>query len=542
MTRKIFINSFLLGLSVLVLCLALFFGMRYTQTIEEGYDRLKGEAEYARSGLQMGGLDYLKSLGNTNHITWLDAEGKVLYDNYNQDLSQSYSEREEFKSARQTGEGKGIMKDDSGSESVMSYAVLCADGTVLRLSSHLSVISNVLKAVSPIMWVFSLVLIISGIIAFRMANQILKPVNGIDPDNPDLSDEYTELKPLIERLQEQKLTIQDQIDELSYRQKEFAALTEGMEEGFLIADKRGVILSANGAALRHTRACKIGEELKFIDDGFTKAKEQALSGEKTEQLIEIDGRNYRLITTPVVSHKRVSGAVFIIMDVTEKEQRDMLRREFSANVSKELTGPVEIIAEASSKMCKKKTTPEEARKYAEDINKESKRLMALLGDIIRLSKLDNGEITEKKEKVDVYKLSETVIKELKEQAEEKEVALKIEGETAYVNGVEQVLKEMFFNLLENAIKYNRKGGEAVISIKEKNEHVTVTVKDTGIGIPYGDQSRVFERFFRVDKTHSNSLGGTGLGLSIVKHGAQFHDADVNLYSVPGEGTQISIRF
>ncbi|MBQ9885889.1 MAG: ATP-binding protein [Lachnospiraceae bacterium] len=541
MTRKIFIYAFLTGGLVLILCGSLFFGLQYKQTLDENYEALKREADFAAAGLMTGGTDYLKSLRNNGNITWIAADGSVIYDSRQASDNNNQREYKEVRDAFEKGEGQGI-RDSIDDNNTMYYACLCDDGTVLRLSRPVSVVKYAFSSVSPVLWVFVLVSIISGVVAFRVAKLVLRPINDLNLDNPDTSDIYSELEPLVNRLQEQKATINEQMDELKHRQREFAALTNSMEEGFLLIDKEGFILSANTAAIRLTNGCEIGDVLKFSDEDINKELQKALDGAHSEALMAHDGRSYRVIVNPVLVHKRVSGVVLLMLDVTEKEQRERLRQEFSANVSHELKTPLTSISGFAELIHEGLCTEEKMREFSGDIYRESQRLITLVDDIIKLSRLDEEGVIQEFEEVDLYRVAEDVMDSLKSAAEKRSITFELTGTHAYINGVWQTVHEMIYNLCDNAIKYNREGGSVRIAVEENTDVVKIFVEDTGIGIPYSEQERIFERFYRVDKSHSKRIGGTGLGLSIVKHGAQLHNARTEVESVPGKGTRVTLLF
>ncbi len=435
MTKKIFIHSFLLGTLVLFLCSALFFGLQYRKTLDETYDALKGEAKYAASGLKTGGISYLQSLEGINRVTWIGNDGSVLYDSDHSDLLKNQGEYPEVVQAFANGEGQGIRKSGSGGSNMLYYAFLCEDGTVLCLSRTLSQVQTAFQTVSPVLWVFILVFLFSGIVSFRMANQILKPVNELDLDHLDDSKSYPELTPLINKLQEQTLTIREQ-----------------------------------------------------------------------------------------------------------KESSQELRREFSANISHELKAPLKTISGIADMIREGVCSPEKAKEYAEDIQKESQRMIALVEDIMKLSRLDNDDTSQEWERVDLYEAAEEVKQALRAQAAEKNVNITVEGKRETIKGIGHLINELLFNLCDNAIKYNHEGGNVVIKIGKDGSKPWISVTDDGIGIPVDEQERVFERFYRVDKTHSKKIGGTGLGLSIVKHGAGLHGAEVSMKSAPGDGTSITLTF
>ena len=434
MTRTIFRNTFLVGLSVLLLCAGLFFGMQYSQTEEETYAALGQDALYAEEGLMMNGKAYLEALDDVNRITWIAQDGTVLYDSEMTPPYANQGDCVEVRAAFETGAGHGSRKNEISGQNTMYYARLCQDGTVLRLSRPLSVLHYALQAVSPVFWVLVLVLLISGVLSFRAAQQIVKPINEIVLEHPEES-KYPELTPLIEKIQEQKMTIE--------------------EEG---------------------------------------------------------------------------------------AQREQMRREFSANVSHELKTPLTSISGFAELMAQGLVNEEKMREFSRDIYKESQRTITLVDDIIKLSKLDEGGQEPEWEEVDLYELSSDVMESLRPVAARQAVTLKLTGESAKIRGVYQILNEMIYNLCDNAIKYNRPGGSVTVSVQPAENGAELTVADTGIGIPREHQKRVFERFYRVDKSHSKEIGGTGLGLSIVKHGAQFHGAEVTLSSEVGVGTTVKLRF
>lgn len=434
MIKTIFRNTFLVGLSVLLVCGVLFFGLQYKQTMDETYSALQQEAVYAEKGLMLSGEEYLTKLGDVNRITWIDADGNVLYDNVITPPTANQKDCPEVKSAIEDGEGQGIRKSESSGVQTMYYARECEDGTILRLSRPLSAVRYALYAVSPVLWVLVLVLMVSVVLSFRVAKQIVKPINELDIDHPE-SNTYPELSPLISKIREQKMTIQEEVS-----------------------------------------------------------------------------------------------------------QREALRREFSANVSHELKTPLTSISGFAELMSTGTVPPEKVKEFSSDIYKESQRLMMLIEDIIKLSKLDEEGIGPERETVDLYELSAEVLDSLKPTASKTNIKLEMKGMHAEVSGVYQLLSEMVYNLCDNAIKYNRPGGKVEVDVHTSEEKVILSVSDTGIGIPKAHQKRVFERFYRVDKSHSKEIGGTGLGLSIVKHGAQFHNAEVSLESELGEGTKITLAF
>lgn len=547
MTGKIFRNAFLVGIAALLLCAILFLGIQTRQYQQQTYDRLSSAADYVAHGMETTGADYLQALHSSNRITWIAENGTVLFDS-DADAAHMANEADnpEVQGALGTSnEGKSSRASNLTGEQTIYYAKRLADGTVLRLSTPNSTfLKTVGGIVVPILWVLALVLVLAGVLSFRLTKQLLKPVNDLNLDNPDTDATYKELAPLVGRLQEQNLTIRDQMDELSRRQKEFSTLTDSMTEGFLLLDRKGEILSGNQSALS-LLSCELGDNLFECGEKFDalKAVKTALDdGQHTEKIFGDGSRTWQLIANPITTHRQPSGAVILIMDVTEREQRERLRQEFSANVSHELKTPLTSISGFAELMMEGLVAPEKEREFAGDIYRESRRLITLLDDIINLSRLDENDHEEEITTVDLRELTGDVFDSLKSAAADRDVTLSQTGEPVQVEGVEHILWEMVYNLCDNAIKYNRDGGTVTVSTERRPGESRLCVRDTGIGIPYDEQNRVFERFYRVDKSHSKEIGGTGLGLSIVKHGAQYHNARVELESTPGEGTAITLIF
>lgn len=540
MTKKIFSFSFLVGVLALLLCTGLFFGLQFRQNLDEAGSSLEQETHYVAQGIQQNGETYLENLMSDKRITWMDPDGNVRYDTHSAELP-NQSDLTEVQEAKETGSGRAMHR--SGSEGVMNlyYALRLSDGSIVRLSMPVSAIRSALITVSPVLWVFVLVLTISGVSSFRAARKIIRPINEMDLDHPEQSKIYPELSPLVTRLQAQKLTIDEQMETLHRRQKEFTALTDSMSEGFLLLDKDGKVLSANACARQLLPELAQGGETVACPETLA-AAEVALEGDHREMDMQKNGRSWRLIANPVRSRGSVVGAVLLWMDITERAQRERLRQEFSANVSHELKTPLTSISGFAELMAQGNVPPDRVREFSADIHREAQRLIALIEDIMKLSHLDENETLPEQTPVDLYDLCRNVLDILKPAADRQEIRLALEGEPATVSGVWQLLHEMVYNLCDNAIKYNRPGGSVTVKVEKADDSVRLTVADTGIGIPQSEQGRVFERFYRVDKSHSRQMGGTGLGLSIVKHGAQLHHARLMLKSTPDVGTTIILDF
>ena len=548
MTGKILRISYLVAISALLASALLFFGVMYRDYEDGAFARLRAEAAAISQGLGAVGSDYFDSFAPDDRVTWIAANGTVLYDSAAPaQLLESHAGREEIDQALQTGEAQTSRYSKTLLQRTFYYAKLLEGGTVLRVScTQNSLPAMILMLLTPFLWVATLVLILCGVLSYRLARQITKPLNAINPDNPAPLPSYPELTPLFDKLREQNRTIGKQMNELQLRQREFTAITENMREGFLLVDCKMHVLSSNHSALEVLG----GRELKpgcLLYDAECRqeifdAVDTALSGSHAELLLTIDETSWQVLANPVVASGQVAGAVVLFMDVTEREQRERLRREFSANVSHELKTPLTSISGFAELMKEGLVPPEKIPEFSGDIYKESLRLIGLVNDIIQLSRLDENSTQFQRAPVDLYDLCAQSIEQLSPVAARQSVTLALTGEHAEIEGVEQLLKEMIYNLLDNAIKYNVPGGSVTASVRKSAGRTILSVADTGIGIPYAHQPRVFERFYRVDKSHSKEVGGTGLGLSIVRHAAQYHGARLELKSQPGKGTTITVTF
>ena len=390
---------------------------------------------------------------------------------------------------------------------------------------------------------------VTMVIAKMQTRSIVEPINRLNPDAPQEEKIYDELSPLVRRLEKQKQTIREQMDILREKQEEFSAITENMREGFIVVDSRADVISYNSSAIRI-----LGVDMEIAEganinvlsfnrsNNFRQVVDSALRGERSEQSLELNGRYYQIIANPVLESDDKRGAVVVILDVTEQQSREELRREFSANVSHELKTPLTSISGYAEIMKNGLVQPADMGRFAEKIYMEAQRLITLVGDIIKLSQLDEDKVETQKTSLDLYARAFEVVGRLKDHARAQDVRLDLIGVPTIILGAAQILDEMIYNLCDNAIKYNRPGGTVKVTVCTENGHPTLLVEDTGIGIPEGDKERIFERFYRVDKSHSKQIGGTGLGLSIVKHGAIYHKAKVEMRSTLGKGTQVKIIF
>ena len=459
---------------------------------------------------------------------------------------ENHLERTEVKQAAENGSGTSVRYSDTLTEKIIYYAVKTPDGNILRVSvKHYTVVTILLGLVQPILVILLIAAVLCFVLSSKVSKSIVKPINSLDLDEPENNNAYEELSPLLKKISRQRKIIDEQLQTAKQMQEEFRLITENMSEGFLMIDSERNVLTYNSAALRLLGISEppSGNVLAINRAGpFRSAVERALSGGRSENEMTFGESSYSLIANPVFADKEVIGAVIVILDVTERVQREQLRREFTANVSHELKTPLTSIS-GFAEMMVNGVPNDIAADFSRSIYDEAQRLIVLVGDIIKLSELDENSARFERERVNLRELSENVVKQLRFAAENKNVSLTVVG-NAQITGVRKILDEMIFNLCDNAIKYNKDGGSAdvVISSDTEKHTVTLTVRDTGIGIPVYAQSRIFERFYRVDKGRSKSAGGTGLGLAIVKHGAICHNAEIRLKSEENKGTEISVIF
>lgn len=538
MTGKIIRSLFSLAMLVLVIGAALFSGILYGYYEKQSFASLAQEAEQLQQTMEYVSPEQMRS---ADRITLISPDGTVLYDSVARaDAMENHLSREEVAQALREGTGKSSHYSSTVLKKNLYYALRLEDGNILRLSREQSSLGAMLLNMAwPIAATVAGLLLLAAGLSVRLARQITQPINAISPDDPQ--DVYPELQPLTQRLRQQRETIRNQMDELSRRMREFSAMTENMSEGFLLIDLRGHVLTENHSAsmLLPTDADNIA---KCSQRELCQAAQQALTGQRCERLLQQGERTLSVIASPVLESGQVTGAVVLTLDVTEREQREKLRREFSANVSHELKTPLTSISGFAELMSQGLVPPDKVREFSLDIQKECTRLTNLVEDIIDLSRLEEGGGDMTWEDIDLYTLCDDVLQSLEPVAKRQAVTLRLAGESLQVRGVYQVLREMIYNLCDNAIKYNRSGGSVTVTVARSAGRASVAVADTGIGIPYEDQSRVFERFYRVDKSHSRAIGGTGLGLSIVKHAAALHGAEIKLQSRPEDGTVITVLF
>ena len=549
MTKKIFKSIMFVCALVLTVGLAAVMGILYSNFDGQMRKELSKEATYLAYGVEQQGVDCLKNIKDKSaRITYIDQDGTVLFDN-EADVSEmkNHSDRTEFQKAEKYGAGESSRYSDTLSEKTIYYALRLKDGTVLRVSgTQDSVLALVENLIFPLCGLLCLMLILSGIMASAISKRIVKPINELDLESPEENRIYEELSPLLSKIYRQNREIQNQLELAKQQQEEFALITENMQEGLIVIDKYTMILSANSSAwnLFHMdRVCQ-GESVYCLDreEEFRHAIEQVLSGEHTELVLKLNGSDIQLIANPVIRDKKTEGAVVLLVNVTEKLERESLRREFSANVSHELKTPLTSISGFAEIMQGGLVKNEDIPKFAGRIYKESQRLLQLVEDVIQISQLDEEKTSYVWEPVDVYQVCKNAFESLKEKAKRLNVHLYICGERMKMEAVRTLLEEAIYNVCDNAIKYNRNDGSVSVFLTQTAQEIQIVVKDTGVGIPKEDQDRVFERFYRVDKSHSKEIGGTGLGLSIVKHAVGALKGSVMLRSEEGNGTEICMKF
>ena len=549
MTAKLFRTSMAVAVSVMVLSIALFMGMLYQYFSDQMMTELESETWLVSRGVELDGMDYLNGLHTTSRVTWVAADGTVLYDNEaDASTMENHADREEIREALTSETGTAQRFSSTLSEQTLYVTQRLSDGTVIRLANAQKTVGLLLLSmIQPILIILVLSLLLSAALASRLSKGLIKPILNLDLEHPEDCETYDELTPLLSRLKRQNDTIQQQMDLLKQRQTEFAALTDNMSEGFLLLDRQGHVLSHNSGALHLLGVEEPEGEVNVLvlnrEEPFRQAVDEALAGRRSQQLLHLNGRYCRLLANPVLADGKPAGAVLVLLDVTEQEQREELRREFTANVSHELKTPLTSISGIAEIMQSGMVKPEDVQGFAGDIYQEAQRLIALVEDIIRLSRLDEGAESLERVPVNLLSLAQDVARRLDSAAQKAGVTLKVMGRSVEIPGVPSVLDEMVYNLCDNAIKYNRSGGTVNVTVAPAADGAAeISVEDTGIGIPMEDQSRVFERFYRVDKSHSKEIGGTGLGLSIVKHGAALHSAQIHLESQVGKGTSVQLLF
>lgn len=549
MIKRIFRSICLVALTVFLASVILIMGVLYEYFSSVGQEQLRMQTSLAAQGVAHEGIAYFQDLKVTNYrITWIDRDGNVLYDSMSDTARmENHLEREEVRQA--IGEGYGESRRYSATllERSLYSAQRLADGTILRLSiSQMSVLTLLVGMAQSICMIFAIALILSIVLAVRISKRIVKPLNQIDLDDPLTNDGYDELSPLLRRIDSQQRQLRCQKEELIQKENELNTIIGSMNEGMILLNQKGRIITVNAAArkLLGLDVTCIGEDLTLLceNSALKEILSEALQGRQAERILPLQEGHYQVDAGAIISQNKVRGAALFLFNVTEKEKTEQIRREFTANVSHELKTPLHSISGYAELLKNDMVREKDRVPFAEKIYDEAQRMIRLVEDIISLSHLDEGAQEEKRENIDLYGLAESVIQALEPQAEAAGVILELCGIPVILNGIPQLLYSMVYNLCDNAIKYNRENGKVTVRVGREGNTVRLAVTDTGIGIAPEHQERIFERFYRVDKSHSKAAGGTGLGLSIVKHAARIHHAKIEVNSTAGVGTMILVTW
>lgn len=536
----------------LIFFYVLIVGVMYQQLFNNMEKEVEREARYLNSALNITGIDYLDNQvmkDEGNRITLIDSGGTVLFDSSEEiHTMDNHKDRPEIIEALKKGKGSSMRFSETLRQQTFYYAFRLDNGMVIRVANTTDSVLTMIMTNMPILLVLAcIILIIAMIFARWQTKSIITPINNLNLEKPLENDIYDELTPLLHRIDNQNHLIKEQLEHLNKKQEEFNAITENMREALIIINKKNTVLSMNRAAvelLNVKRGNCIEKHFLTISRNheFQSTIEEAMSGTPSDAIVILDNKYYKIMANPVYLEGILNGCVVLMLDVTEKHRAEQMRKEFSANVSHELKTPLMSISGYAEIIKNGLVKSEDIPEFSGRIYSEATRLSSLVGDIIKLSRLDEDENTPDFEEVNLLVLAEDIKERLLTQAAKKNVELRVIGENVKVKGVRQILDEMIYNLLDNAIKYNEDNGKAGVSVIKENDTVVLSVWDTGIGIPKEHQDRIFERFYRVDKSHSRETGGTGLGLSIVKHGAYYHNADIKIDSEPLRGTKIIITF
>ena len=548
MTKKIFRSIVLVAAVVLLASLVVIVACMYRYSADAQERQIRDDLSLAVAGVSADGAEYLQKVAPSRfRLTWVAADGTVLYDT-KADAGQlpSHADRSEIREALENGTGESTRYSATLLEKTLYYARRLDDGTVLRISvSRATVWVLVVGMLQPIVILLLIVLVLSAVLAKRLSKHIVEPLNELDLEHPLDNDSYEELAPLLGRISRQREQIDRQLRELQRKTDEFSQITRSMQEGLVLLDNHWTVLSINPAAQRlfGADAGCVGEDFLTVERSheMSAAIEAAMQNGHSEFRLRKNGRIYQLDLTRIDSGGEVAGAVLLTFDITERENAEQNRREFTANVPHELKTPLQGIIGSAELLKNGMVRPEDTARFVGHIRSEAQRLVTLIDDIIRLSQLDEGDEMPT-ETVDLREIAQEAAEDLRGAAEKKHVSLSLEGEAAPVTGVRRLLYEIVYNLCDNAVKYNVDGGSVSIRVEQDGQTASVTVADTGTGIAPEHQGRIFERFYRVDKSHSKASGGTGLGLSIVKHAVQYHHGSIELQSAPGKGTTVRVFF
>ena len=549
MTKRVFRSICLVALTVFLASLGIIMGALYSYFSQTQRSQLKNQTILAAQAVSHEGLDYLTELDIDGcRVTWISADGAVLYDSKTDyDNMENHLEREEIRQALRTGYGESARYSSTLMEQTVYAAQLLPDGTVLRLSmAQYSVLTLMIRMGRSICLMILVAVILSLWLAHRLSQHIVQPLNQLNLDDPLSNAEYDELKPLLNRIDSQQLQLKGQENELKRKQREFDTVTNHMSEGLVLMNETCNVLTMNPAAARIMGLVRPYAGINFLTlnhaDVLEPLLSTALEGTHAEDTVKLPLGDYQVDASPVRSGDKVSGVVVLMFDITEKKQLELQRREFTANVSHELKTPLHAISGYAELLKGGMVRAEDVPHFSEKIYSESQRMIRLIDDILKLSRLDEGADGMSREPVDLYLIAQEALRDLEEAARQANIKLTLTGDSCPMEGFPHLLSGIVTNLCTNAIKYNHPGGKVDVILKNTDQEIVLTVSDTGIGIEPEHQERIFERFYRVDKSHSKAVGGTGLGLSIVKHAAMIHNAKIDLRSIVGLGTTIQVSF
>lgn len=549
MIKRIFRSICLVALVVFLACVILFMGVLYEYFSNVGHAQLAMQTELAAQGVRNEGIGYFDNLSIADYrITWIDADGHVIYDSESNTANmENHLEREEVQEALLAGYGESERYSVTLMERALYSARKLDDGSVLRLSiSQKSILTLLLGMVQPVCMIFGIALVLSVVLAIRVSKKIVEPINEIDLDDPLSNEGYDELSPFLRRIDSQRKQLHRQETRLLQKENELNTIIDSMNEGMVLLNPQGKIISINPAARKLLEA---GENCAGMDMlslcrnlDLQEILGDALQGERGERTISLHGESYQIDANPITSENIVKGAALFFFNITEKEKSEQIRREFTANVSHELKTPLHTISGYAELLKDNMVKENDRMPFAGKIYNETQRMIRLVEDIISLSRLDEGAADMKREDVELYGLAQKAVQSLEAEADAAGVTLTLSGTAVTLNGISQLLYSVICNLCDNAIKYNQEHGKVMVTVRREESAAVLTVEDTGIGIAPEHQERIFERFYRVDKSRSKAVGGTGLGLSIVKHAAKIHHARIEVKSSVGKGTIVIVRF
>lgn len=544
MTKRILKSILVVSVAVLVMSTTLTMGILYRYFGKQIGKELRREAAYLAIAVEKEGMEAFESLPpEAERVTYIAEDGSVLFDSEaDEDSMENHGQREEIKEASEKGFGTAVRTSDTLSKKTLYYALRLKDNSILRVSSEQYNVPGIVGGmIQPVLIMLVIMAVLSYMIASRLSRNIVNPINALDLEHPEENQIYDEIAPLLTKINRQQKSLQKEISDAKRQQEEFSMITENMEEGFVVIDSHTEILSNNSSALNLLGAEPEKGRRSVLalnrSEDFQNAVERVLAGQHVLANMDLAGTSCQVTANPVYHENQVTGAVLLIQDVTERMRGEQMRREFTANVSHELKTPLTSISGFAEIIQDGYVKPEDTKKFAGRIFKEAQRLITLVNDVIKISQLDEGKIQFEKETVDLYEETREIFKHLEPKAEEAGVHMYLYGPHIKVNTVKTILEEILTNLCDNGVKYNKPGGSLTVTLSQDGEATQVVVEDTGIGIAQEDKNRIFERFYRVDKSHSKAIGGTGLGLSIVKHGSLFLGAKMKVESSLGEGSR-----